>query len=120
MPAIGAFKNVPYVGASESERLMACPRRFVFDHNPVLRRLQPYSAAAVVGTAAHSALAALIRAQSGGALPGNDGQTRSVARNAFDHALTAECGRRDAVIAERGALPGDSTEEPSALPFYSM
>jgi hypothetical protein len=31
-----------------------------------------------------------------------------------------ECQRRDAAIAERGELPGDSTDAPRGLPFYAM
>lgn len=120
LPAIGAFKSVPRVSASQAERLRACPLRFVLDQDPGLRRMQPYSAAAIVGTAAHAALAALIRALGGAPRAETAKSTRALARQAFDAALALECRRRDRGIAARGELPGDSMDAPSALPFYGM
>jgi hypothetical protein len=120
LPKIDAFKSAPHIAASQAERLLACELRFLLDQDLALRSMQPYSAAALVGTAAHAALAALTRAHEARPLDEAPKDTRAVARQAFDLALTFECSRRDRAIASRGELPGDSTEEPSALPFYSM
>jgi hypothetical protein len=120
LPVINAFNSVPHVSASQAERLLACPLRFVLDQDPALRRMQPCSAAAIVGTAAHAALAALIRAFGGAPRAEAAGHTRALARQAFDAALALECRRRDRLIAARGELPGDCMEAPSAVPFYGM
>ncbi|MDX2055672.1 MAG: PD-(D/E)XK nuclease family protein [Polyangiaceae bacterium] len=120
LPSIGSFKSIPHVAASEVGRLAICPLRFVFDHDLALRRVQAYAATAMLGTAAHEAVAAMIKAQGDGRSSTNLGSTRGVARGAFDQALTLGCRRRNSVIAERGELPGDSTEEARSLPFYGM
>lgn len=120
LPVVNAFNSVTHVSASQAERLLACPLRFVLDQNPALRRMQPYSAAAIIGTAAHAALASMIRALGGAQRAEAVSSTRALARHAFDAALALECRRRDRVIAARGELPGDSMEPPSAMPFYGM
>ena len=120
IPALAGLRPVGQVTASESERLALCPLRFVLDRDPALRGLQPFTAAAILGSAAHSSLASLIRAEAAGVLSGQEHSTRAIARTGFDESLSRECARRDRAIAERGPLPGDSTEEPASTPFYAM
>lgn len=119
IPPIEVLNSVPRLSASEAERLLACPLRIVFDHDPLLRRLHPYAASALVGNAAHVTIAALIKACARGVQHGGE-TTRDVTVRMFDAALAQECARRDARIAKRGELPGDSLEPPPALPFYAM
>ena len=119
LPRIGPPTAVAAVSASESENLLTCPLRFVLNRDRSLRRFRRYAASALVGTAAHAALASLARAQRSGWDSGSS-RTRNVARVTFDEALVRECRRRDAAIAERGVLPGDCTEPAPGIPFYAM
>ena len=120
IPEIVELQQIPHLSASETGALLECPLRVAFDHDGRLKDLQPFAARAVVGTAAHLALATLIRAHNRGLAGGEGAPTRGIAGRAFDDALAHECARRDARIRERGLLPGDSTEPPPALPFYGM
>jgi hypothetical protein len=43
LPAIGPFAHVQHVSSSEGERLLlGCPLHFLFDHDALIRRLQPF------------------------------------------------------------------------------
>jgi PD-(D/E)XK nuclease superfamily len=111
MQVVGPFGEVPYISASGSERLLVCSLRYLLDREPAVRRVQPFVATALVGTAAHKALSALTDAQLRGEAEDAPVQsTRDVAVRLFDQALAKECERRDEVIADRGRLPGDATE----------
>jgi CRISPR/Cas system-associated exonuclease Cas4 (RecB family) len=93
----------------------------VFNHDLVLRRLRPFSAPAILGTAAHAALAMLARAKRRGVrISGGERLTGEIAREAFDEALAAECRRRDEMVRSRGQLPGEDLSPPTSLPFYAI
>jgi len=120
VPVVQRPEAIPYVYASEANWLLTCPLHVVFDHDRNVRRMRPNTASMLLGTAAHVALAALTSAKGRGFQVRSAAATREVAALAFDDALARECKRRDAQIAERGRVPGDSTEPPSALPFFTM
>jgi hypothetical protein len=120
VPALGPPRSVSCVSASGASRLLECPLRFCLDQDPRLRRFQPFVASALIGSAAHAALAALIQARASAPAMAAAARTREIARHAFDEALVDECKRRDEVISERGELPGESIEPPASLPFYAM
>lgn len=118
LPRLQPLGKVAHVGASELDCLRSCPLRFLLDRDQTLRKLQPYAASAALGIAAHATLASLLSAQRTRSEIEN--LTRTVAQDVFDQALARECAKRDAAIAERGRLSGDSTEAPAALPYASM
>lgn len=120
VPAASSLRPIGSVSVSEAEQLMACRLRVVFNSDPVLRSMRPTPASALLGTAAHNAIASLSSAARDGNEEAIPIPTRVVAQQAFDAALRAICERRDAQIASRGLLPGECTDAPVALPFYAI
>jgi len=119
-PQIGALKSADHVSASAAARLLACPLSFAFDADTDLRRWKPFLAPALLGTAAHVALAALVRCRDSGIVFASNNRTRDVARQTFEEALAEVCRVRDVKIDERGPLSGENVEPPAHLPFYAM
>lgn len=122
LPPAGVLHLVGGISVSDAESLLSCSLRAAFNNDSMLRRMRPVVASALLGTAAHNALASMANA----ARPENraantpKSTTRQVAQEAFDAALCALCDERDAQIADRGPLPGESNERPTELPFYAV
>jgi RecB family exonuclease len=118
--AASSPRPIGSVSVSEAEQLLTCRLRVVFNNDPVLRSMQPTSAPALLGTAAHNAIASMSNAARDANQEAAPAPTRLVAQLAFDDALRALCERRDEQIAARGTLPGECIETADRLPFYAI
>ncbi len=119
LPVASALRPIGNVSVSEAEQLMTCPLRLVFNNDPVLRAMRPTPASALLGTAAHNAIASMSSATRDTSETAPTA-TRIIAQQAFDNALRAVCERRDGQIATRGVLPGECTDTADSLPFYAI
>jgi hypothetical protein len=120
LPAASSLRPIGSVSVSEAEQLMTCRLRVVFNNDPVLRLMRPTLASALLGTAAHNAIASMSNAARGANQEAALAPTRPIAQQAFDDALRALCERRDEQIATRGILPGECTATADSLPFYAI
>lgn len=120
LPAASSPRPIGSVSVSEAEQLMTCRLRVVFNNDPVLRSMRPTPASALLGTAAHNAIASMSNAARDANQEVAPAPTRLIAQQTFDNALRALCERRDEQIATRGILPGECTEIADSLPFYAI
>lgn len=119
IPDVVRVSPLQHVSASAAWLLLRCPLQVVFDTEPTLRCLRPHKSSALLGTAAHIAVASLARAQ-GLSRSGTSAPTQEVAGKIFDAALHAECDRRDRDVRERGEVPGDALDPPAKLPYCAL
>ena len=120
LPKVSGPIELPHITASQAWDLLGCPWRVVLDYDSALKALRPLTAAAILGTAAHAAFAALERARASRGPSTSPMVTQDVARSTFEDALADACARRDHAIANRGSIPGEANEPPRALPFYGL
>lgn len=119
VPVLRPAQRITSVFVSQADYLSRCPLRLVLGNDGLLRALTPTLATAILGSAAHDAIAWMSRAARAAAA-GDSRTTRNVAQEAFDRALELLCVRRDEQIAERGSVPGECTEPARRLPFYGL
>lgn len=119
LPRLGGLQRMTSLSVSQADQLSLCPLRLLFAGEVTLRQMVPTNSSALLGTAAHTALAGMARATRRDRVPRTNA-TRLVAQSIFDRAVAAVCAQRDADIERRGPLPGESTEEPSRLPFFGL
>lgn len=119
VPAFRGAQRITSVFVSQADFLSRCPFRLVLGNDEVLRALTPTIASALLGSAAHNAVAWMARASRAGAT-GGARKTRDVAQETFDRALEVLCVRRDEQIAARGAVPGECTASAQRVPFYGL
>ncbi|HEY4243694.1 MAG TPA: PD-(D/E)XK nuclease family protein [Kofleriaceae bacterium] len=119
IPHLGGLRRISSLSVSQADQLSLCALRLLLASDIGLRQMIPANSPALLGTAAHNALAGMARATRRDRMSRTD-STRLIAQSMFDEALAALCGQRDAEIQRRGPLPGESTEAPSRLPFYGL
>jgi hypothetical protein len=119
LPRLSPFRLVVSLSVSDASHLLSCPLRVAFRNDPTLRALRPTASSALLGTAAHEAVAAMGRAVSSNGAHATRA-TKEVARESYDAALRRLCEKRDETIRSRGALPGESTEGAEQLPYYAL